>query len=462
MALNGTGNAAGKALYNNILYSPSGIATVAVDALETGFVLNGNAYRSGTAFKCTIGSTNYTTLAAWKTAVSGEANGTAFTTNQFLDGSVYSSIVPTNYGLAEALALVAGSQLLTAGVNLTSSYSITLPATDIVGSAISASALAQGAINFALSYSLTGPTTGVKGVASTAFTITPSALTSDTITLSDGGSGGVFTPSSVVFADSSSAATFTYTPPTVGTFTLTLTSGFGAAISGEPATYTATPAYVWQYIQSNHGSGSPETSQAVTFTTKAVTAGNLIVVAITNSVGETFTVTDNKGNTYTHAIDIIENNDLWYSHVTTGGSVTVTVTGTTTAGLTVAIGEYAPPPGSTISLEHHGVGKDRGSDHVGLDHVDPGHEARPGRDVGRPGWREWLLYGWVKFRQARESARRRRPTGHAVPGLSQSGIKPRYLDRDARERDLLDRCIGRLPRNRADLRIARPDKRGGR
>jgi hypothetical protein len=89
-------------------------------------------------------------------------------------------------------------------------------------------------------YGLTGPSSGPIGVASSAFTLTPSGSITDTVTFADSPSGGTFTPTSLSWSSSSAAQTFTYTPATPGAKTLTLTSGASYAITGSPATYTAT------------------------------------------------------------------------------------------------------------------------------------------------------------------------------------------------------------------------------
>jgi hypothetical protein len=91
----------------------------------------------------------------------------------------------------------------------------------------------------AVGYSVSGPTSGNVGAASTSFTVTPSATATDTITLSDGGQGGTFSPASLTFSGSSSPQMFAYTPASAGTKTLTLTSANGGAITGSPLSYTA-------------------------------------------------------------------------------------------------------------------------------------------------------------------------------------------------------------------------------
>jgi hypothetical protein len=87
----------------------------------------------------------------------------------------------------------------------------------------------------------TGPASGVVGVPSTAFTLTPDGATGDVLTLSDGGGAGAgtFTPPTITLAGTT-PRTFTYTPGSVGTRTLTYT---GTTLPPSPwfPSYTATP-----------------------------------------------------------------------------------------------------------------------------------------------------------------------------------------------------------------------------
>ena len=89
----------------------------------------------------------------------------------------------------------------------------------------------------AAGYSLTGPTSGFVGSA-LAYTLVPSAVVTDVITLSDGGVGGSFSPSSLILAGTSAPQTFSYTPSTAGTKTLTITSADGGVVTASPVTLT--------------------------------------------------------------------------------------------------------------------------------------------------------------------------------------------------------------------------------
>ena len=98
----------------------------------------------------------------------------------------------------------------------------------IAGSPVTLTVSAKG-------YTLSGPMSGYVGNP-LAYALTPSGFTTDTITFSDGGAGGTFNPPSITFADSSSVQSFSYTPASVGTKTLTIMSADGGTIAGLPIT----------------------------------------------------------------------------------------------------------------------------------------------------------------------------------------------------------------------------------
>lgn len=96
----------------------------------------------------------------------------------------------------------------------------------------------------ATAYTLTGPTSGTVGVASSNFTVTPNGALSgnDTVSLSDGANGGTFSPTSLSFTSGSSAAqTFTYTPASTGTKSISATSG-SLTMNGSPISYVSNAA----------------------------------------------------------------------------------------------------------------------------------------------------------------------------------------------------------------------------
>jgi hypothetical protein len=91
----------------------------------------------------------------------------------------------------------------------------------------------------ALTYS--GPSSGYVGIASGLITVSAVWLTgTTTITPSDGGAGGTFTPASLILpAGASSSGTFTYKAASTGAKSLSFTNNGGVTQSGSPIAYTA-------------------------------------------------------------------------------------------------------------------------------------------------------------------------------------------------------------------------------
>jgi hypothetical protein len=95
----------------------------------------------------------------------------------------------------------------------------------------------------AATYLLSGPSSGVSGVASTAFTVelpTGGVVVGTMIvTPHDASAGGTFTPTTVNLTTAAPSATFTYTPASAGTKTISVTNNKGLTNPGN-LTYTAT------------------------------------------------------------------------------------------------------------------------------------------------------------------------------------------------------------------------------
>lgn len=92
----------------------------------------------------------------------------------------------------------------------------------------------------ATSYTLTAPSpaSGLVSVASGNFTLTPNGTYTGTITPSDSGGGGAFTPTSQTWASETGAKTFTYTPASAGVKTISA-SDDGGLTDPSSVTYTA-------------------------------------------------------------------------------------------------------------------------------------------------------------------------------------------------------------------------------
>jgi hypothetical protein len=98
----------------------------------------------------------------------------------------------------------------------------------------------------AVTFTLTVPATSVVGVAS-ACSITASGTGTDSFAFSDGGGGGTFTPTSLTTG--TFPASFAYTPGSAGTKSITVTAQSGALVLGSPASTAASQpvsgTYVW-------------------------------------------------------------------------------------------------------------------------------------------------------------------------------------------------------------------------
>ena len=67
------------------------------------------------------------------------------------------------------------------------------------------------------------------------FSLVPTGtIAADTVTLSDGGFGGTFSPTSLTFSSSPFAESFTYTPSKAGLATISLTSSHSYTIGAAP------------------------------------------------------------------------------------------------------------------------------------------------------------------------------------------------------------------------------------
>jgi len=83
---------------------------------------------------------------------------------------------------------------------------------------------------------LSGPFGGHNHVASTNFTVALDGSYTGTITPSDAGSGGTFAPASL-----SGPGTFTYTPASLGTVSISITASPALSYSGSPISYLVSP-----------------------------------------------------------------------------------------------------------------------------------------------------------------------------------------------------------------------------
>lgn len=106
----------------------------------------------------------------------------------------------------------------------------------------------------------------------------------------------------------------------------------------------------WSLVQSASANPTgPVTSMTVAFTS-SVTVGNLVVVKVASFYAAT-SVTDSGSNTWTQGVGNSGSNaSIWYSHVTTGGVLTITVASSNAGGFypAVEIQEWAGGSSSTV------------------------------------------------------------------------------------------------------------------
>ena len=133
----------------------------------------------------------------------------------------------------------AALQSVTSGVFGLQNYSSTVGTTNNITSFTS-----YAYVTPATAVSVTGPASGVSGTASSAFTVSSNGTLASAVvvTPSDGGAGGTFTPATVTLAATSgapSSGTFTYTPASTGTKTLSFTNN-GSLTNPSNLTYNST------------------------------------------------------------------------------------------------------------------------------------------------------------------------------------------------------------------------------
>jgi hypothetical protein len=299
-------------------------------------------------------------------------------------GLVLGTGAPTSYEFAIRLALQAikypadspGMSIQVTLAGLTSNTAAYTASTD------QATALA-----------LDGPTSGIKDQPST-FTVTPDGplyntgtnAANATVTLSDGGVGGTFSPSSLVWAGSAKAKTFTYTPATPGvrtisiandagvsnpsgvTFTVaayTLTGPSTGAVDQASADFTVTPNSVFTgTITPNDGGAGgtfnptsltwSNTSGAKTFTYKASTTGAR-TISTTNPDG----LSDPTGISFTARTAIVattaqagnwSSTATWVGGVVPGAGDTVTINHDVTVSDARTIGNSPVASGIVIAI----------------------------------------------------------------------------------------------------------------
>lgn len=134
----------------------------------------------------------------------------------------------------------------------------------------------------ATQYVVTGPATGTEGIPSEQFNCLANGPTDATVTVTDGGAGGAFSPSANFPAVEGS---FTYTAPNDGTYTLTFTNNRGL-VDPSPIVFTSN-IYVPPATISLVSQSSPQ-GQAVSFNVATSNATTVRVMLTRISDSEEF------------------------------------------------------------------------------------------------------------------------------------------------------------------------------
>lgn len=147
----------------------------------------------------------------------------------------------------------------------------------------------------ATTYSFAGPTTGAVGAPKTytvALPVGTSVAAPVTVTPSDLGGGGAFSPTSVILTTAAPLATFTYTPGTVGMKTLAVTNS-GGLVDPSSIAFNAT-AFSTAYTLSGPSSGNisvPSTNFTVALPGGGTLASPVVITPSDAGAGGTFTPT---------------------------------------------------------------------------------------------------------------------------------------------------------------------------
>jgi hypothetical protein len=253
--------------------------------------------------------------------------------------------------------LKTGSDLIAKGINLQATYQVT----DIIGTTRQASwdIGAYASIVPATALAMTGPTLGQVNQASTNFTVSANGQVSGSVTVtpSDGGKGGTFTPSSFTMTGVSPSVTFTYTPSQTGNISISISNN-GSLTNPSAVTYNSVlPA---THVTLTGPSLARAGVQSTNFTVALDGYVASAVKVIPNDNGD--------GGTFTPVFVMLDSNTPSANFTYTGASAGVkTITTTNDSSLannSVSITEKPPivpnptPSTPTLVVKSIGTGKD--------------------------------------------------------------------------------------------------------
>lgn len=229
------------ALTGAMLTNP-GAASVSVSATGSGTF--GSWVLAPFALAPLITALAFTGTVPGQTGTVGAASTLLALATYFSGGTSPYTYSVTTGSLPPGLSLNTSTGQITGTPTTAGSYAATIRATDAAGTPATADSNSIGWVISpapATATTLTGPSGGQSGQASASFTVGANGAITGTVTVtpSDGGGGGTFTPTSVAISAGTPTASFTYTPGSVGTKTISIADS-GGLTDATPLPYVAT------------------------------------------------------------------------------------------------------------------------------------------------------------------------------------------------------------------------------
>lgn len=167
-----------------------------------------------------------------QTATVGTAQADLPLAGYWTGGNTPISYAVSAGALPNAWVLNSSTGVLTRGASIAGSYAFTVTATDATPTSVASNSVGVTISEpAATAITMSGPAGGLVSTASTNFTVGANGAISGShiVTPSSGGGGGTFTPSTVTLTSASPAGTFTYTPASSGSKTISATDAGGYA-----------------------------------------------------------------------------------------------------------------------------------------------------------------------------------------------------------------------------------------
>jgi len=186
---------------------------------------------------------------------------------------------------------ISSSYVFTAG-DVGKTLACTVTARNLTGTVTAVSNTVTVASGPATSLTMTGPITGTVGVASSAFTVSADGTLSGSVTVtpSDGGAGGTFTPTTLSLSSGVTSGTFTYTAASSGAKTISITNN-GSLTNPGTITYAASATSATALSASGPSSGASGVASSTITVTANGALGSSVTVTPSSTVAGTFSPT---------------------------------------------------------------------------------------------------------------------------------------------------------------------------